>query len=67
MTASLRKEVRQVTLVPVALPEGSWSTQTPSQGKERAWEIESHTRRSKLEKDRGKVWRMMDQVKRGKS
>lgn len=55
LLASLKKEVEQVTAVP--LLEGLWSIQTPSQGKERVWEIQSHTRRSKLEKDTGKVWR----------
>ena len=51
----LKKRVEQVpavTVVPAALLEGSWPTQTPSQGKERGWKLGSDTGRSKLEKDR---------------
>lgn len=60
VTASLKEEVEQVTavtVVPVASLECSWSIQTPNQEKEGAWETGSDTRRSKLEKDQGKVWR----------
>lgn len=55
--ACLKKEVGKVpvvTVVPVDLLEGS-SIQTLKQGKERAWELGSDTRRSRLEENRGKI------------